>query len=150
MPHIEMLLSGFRGRAAVASFGWSGCYLVTSASGRLLLFDTAGYNERATVINSLAKLSVAPEDADFAPLSHPHFDHAANWGLFANAEFIVHAREIAYADSRGADGAVLGITAGVAGAWPLALDFCRDWSEDGSQVIHVPGHTPGCIALSNW
>src|ERR1022692_4838981 len=107
MPHIEMLLSGFPGKSSRGFLGWSGCYLVITASGRRLLFDTAGYNERATVINSLAKLSVAPEDVDFVVLSHLHFDHAANWDLFPKAEIIVHEREIAYADSRGADGAVL-------------------------------------------
>src|ERR1035438_560074 len=80
MPHIEMLLSGFPGKSSRDYLGWSGCYLVITASGRRLLFDTAGYNERATVINSLAKLSVAPEDVDFVVLSHLHFDRAAKIG----------------------------------------------------------------------
>ena len=149
MPHIEMLLSGFPGKSSRGFLGWSGCYLVTTASGRRLLFDTAGYNERATIINSLAKLSVAPEDVDFVVLSHLHFDHAANWDLFPNAEIIVHEREIAYADSRGADGAVLRYHTPVLRAHGrLRLISAETALEDGVQVIHVPGHTPGCIALS--
>jgi len=149
MPHIEMLLSGFPGKSSRGFLGWSGCYLVTTASGRRLLFDTAGYNERATVINRLAQLSVAPEDVDFVVLSHLHFDHAANWDLFPHAEIIVHEHEMAYADSREADGAVLRYHRPVLQErGRLRLISAETALEDGVQVIHVPGHTPGCIALS--
>jgi N-acyl homoserine lactone hydrolase len=149
MAQIEMLLSGFPGKSSRGFLGWSGCYLVTTARGRRLLFDTAGYNERATVINSLARLSVAPEDVDFVVLSHLHFDHAANWDLFPNAEVVVHESEIAYADSREADGAVLRYHTPVLRAHGrLRLISAETALEDGVQVIHVPGHTPGCIALS--
>ncbi len=149
MSNIETLLTGFPGKSSRGFLGWSGCYLVTTARGRRLLFDTAGYNERATVINSLAKLGVATEDVDFVVLSHLHFDHAANWDLFANAEIIVHEREIAYADSRGADEAVLRYHTPVLRAHRrLRLISAETALEDGVQVIHVPGHTPGCIALA--
>jgi N-acyl homoserine lactone hydrolase len=149
MAQIEMLLSGFPGKSSRGFLGWSGCYLVTTTSGRRLLFDTAGYNERATVINALAKLSVAPEDVDFVVLSHLHFDHAANWDLFPNAELIAHEREISYADSRQADGAVLRYnTPELRAHGRLRLISSDTTLEDGVHVIHVPGHTPGCIALS--
>jgi|SRR5208283_3507227 len=149
MPQIEILLSGFPGTSSRGFLGWSGCYLLTTARGRRLLFDTAGYNERATVINSLSRLSAAPQDVDFVVLSHLHFDHAANWDLFPNAEIIVHEREIAYADSGGADGAVLRYHTPVLRACGrLRLISAETALEDGVQVIPVPGHTPGCIALS--
>ena len=137
MSNIETLLTGFPGKSSRGFLGWSGCYLVTTARGRRLLFDTAGYNERATVINSLAKLGVVPEDVDFVVLSHLHFDHAANWDLFANAEIIVHEREIAYADSRGGRQRRAPVShADVAGTPPPALDFGRDCSRGWR-----PGHT---------
>lgn len=145
---IEILLSGFPGKSSRGFLGWSGCYLVTTASGRRLLFDTAGYNERATVINSLGKLDVALEDVDVVVLSHLHFDHAANWDLFPNAEIILHEREIAHAESRGPDGAVLRHHVPALRANPrLRLVSAETALEEGVRIIHVPGHTPGCIAV---
>ncbi len=145
---IETLLSGFPGKSSRGFLGWSGCYFVTTASGRRLLFDTAGYNERATVITALAKLNVALEDVDMVVLSHLHFDHAANWDLFPNAEIILHEREIAHAESRGPDGAVLRHHVPALRAHPrLRLVSAETALEEGVRIIHVPGHTPGCIAM---
>ncbi len=149
MAQVEMLLSGFPGKSSRGFLGWSGCYLVTTASGRRLLFDTAGYCERATVLNSLAKFNVAAQDVDCVVLSHLHFDHAANWDLFLNAEIIVHEREVAYADSREADGAVLRYHTPVLRAYSrLRLISTETALDDGVHVVPVPGHTPGSIALS--
>jgi len=145
---IETLLSGFPGKSSRGFLGWSSCYLVTTASGRRLLFDTAGYNERATVIDSLAKRNVALEDVDVVVLSHLHFDHAANWDLFPNAEIILHEREIAHAESRGPDGAVLRYHVPELRARGRLRLISGDTAlEEGVRVIYVPGHTPGCIAV---
>jgi N-acyl homoserine lactone hydrolase len=149
MPHIETLLSGFPGKSSRGFLGWSSCYLVTTARGRRLLFDTAGYNERATVVNSLAKLNVALEDVDYVVLSHLHFDHAANWDLFPHAEIILHEREMAHAESHGLDGAVLSHHAPALRAHcRLRLVSAETALDEGVQILHVPGHTPGCIAVS--
>jgi N-acyl homoserine lactone hydrolase len=149
MAQVEMLLSGFPGKSSRGFLGWSSCYFVTTARGRRLLFDTAGYSERATVLNSLAKLNVAAQDVECVVLSHLHFDHAANWDLFPNAEIIVHEREVAFADSREADGAVLRYHTPMLRAHPrLRLISAQTALEDGVEVVPVPGHTPGCIALS--
>ena len=149
MAQIEMLLSGFPGRSSRGFLGWSSCYLVTAASGSRLLFDTAGYNERATLVNALATLGVAAENVNFVVLSHLHFDHAANWDLFPNAEIVVHEREMAYADSREADGAVLRYHKPILhGCSRLRTVSAEIALHDDLRLMHVPGHTPGCLALS--
>jgi glyoxylase-like metal-dependent hydrolase (beta-lactamase superfamily II) len=148
MHRIETLLNGFPGKSSRGFLGWSSCYLVTTPSGKRLLFDTAGYNERATVISSLAKLQVALQDVDCVVLSHLHFDHAANWDLFPNTEIILHEREIEHAESRG-DGAVLWYhTPALRAHRRLRLISAETALEEGVRVRHVPGHTPGCVALS--
>lgn len=149
MPRIETLLNGFPGKSCRGFLGWSSCHLVTTPGGLRILFDTAGYNERATVINSLAKLNVAVEDIDFVVLSHLHFDHAANWDLFPSAEVILHKREMAHAEVRGPDGAVLRHhTPALRAHRRLRLVSADTVLAEDVQIIHVPGHTPGCIALS--
>ncbi len=149
MHRIETLLNGFPGKSSRGFLGWSSCYLVITSSGRRILFDTAGYNERATIIHSLAKLNVALEDIDCVVLSHLHFDHAANWDLFCNAEIVVHEREIAHAEARGPDGAVLRYHTPALRVCPRLRLISEDIAvEEGVQIRHVPGHTPGCIAVS--
>jgi N-acyl homoserine lactone hydrolase len=148
MATVHPLLSGFPGRSSRGFLGWSSCYLVSTAGGRRVMFDTAGYNERATVIDSLSKLGVAPESINLVVLSHLHFDHAANWDLFPSAEIIVHERELAYADSQAADIAVLRYHAPILRVQSrLHAVSAEIVLEEDVRVVHVPGHTPGCIAL---
>jgi glyoxylase-like metal-dependent hydrolase (beta-lactamase superfamily II) len=146
---IDVLLGGFFGMSNRGFLGWSGSYLVTTPSGRRFLFDTASYNERGTIPKLLAERRLSPADIDCVILSHLHFDHAANWDLFANAEIIVHEKEVAYAQATG-DVAILRYPV------PALLEHKRlrlitgetTTLEDGVQIFHVPGHTPGAIALT--
>ena len=107
MAEINILLGGFPGRSERGYLGWSGCYLLTTGKGQKVLFDTGGYNERAVVVAKLAERGISPASLDLVILSHLHFDHAANWDVFPKAEIVVHERELAYASSPEADGAVL-------------------------------------------
>lgn len=45
----------------------------------------------------LADLGVSPEEIDAVIFTHLHWDHCANMKLFSNAEFWVHADELAFA-----------------------------------------------------
>lgn len=149
MANIEVLLAGFPGRSSRGFLGWSGCYLVTTGRGRHLLFDTAGYNERATLVALLAERGLKPAQIDAVVLSHLHFDHAANWDLFPGADIFVHEEELAYAASEQADGAVLRYPTPALRAHPRLCRVSGDGSmiDDGVQLAHVPGHTPGSMAL---
>ena len=49
MHAVDVLLSGLFGESNRGFLGWSAIYLVTTPSGRRLIFDTGGYNERGTI-----------------------------------------------------------------------------------------------------
>ena len=150
MAKIDVLLGGFPGRSERGYLGWSGCYLVTTSKGQRLLFDTAGYNERAVVVAKLAERDISPGSLDLVILSHLHFDHAANWDMFPKAEIVVHERELAYAASPEADGAILRFHAQALRAERRVRAVAGDEIAVTPELtlLHMPGHTPGAIALA--
>ncbi len=150
MAEITILLGGFPGRSERGYLGWSGCYLVTTTKGERILFDTAGYNERAVVVAKLAERGISPESLDLVILSHLHFDHAANWDVFPKAEIVVHERELAYAASPEADGAILRFHSQALRAERRVRVVSGDEIALAPELtlLHVPGHTPGAIALA--
>jgi N-acyl homoserine lactone hydrolase len=150
MASIDILLGGFPGRSERGYLGWSGCYLVTTSKGQRVLFDTAGYNERAVVVAKLAERGISPESLDLLVLSHLHFDHAANWDVFPKAEIVVHERELAYATSPEADGAILRFHAQALRAERRVRAISGNEIELTPELtlIHVPGHTPGAMGLA--
>jgi glyoxylase-like metal-dependent hydrolase (beta-lactamase superfamily II) len=149
MRTIDVLLRGFFGESNRGFLGWSAIYLVTTPSGHRLIFDTGGYNERGTIPKLLEEHGIGVAAIDWVVLSHSHFDHAANWDLFPNAGIVVHEKEIAHAQA-GNDPAVLRHQAPALLA-NNRLHLIREESstlENGVQLFHVPGHTPGAIALT--
>lgn len=149
MASIDVLLSGFFGVSDRGFLGWNGLYLVTTPRGRRIMFDTAGYNERGTVPKLLEQRRLTPADIDCVILSHLHFDHAANWDLFPKAEIVAHEDEVAYAQSTN-DVAILrcAVPALLAHKQLRLITGESAALEDGVQIFHVPGHTPGAIALA--
>lgn len=150
MANIDILLGGFPGRSERGYLGWSSCYLVTTSKGERVLFDTAGYNERAVVVAKLTERGISPDSLDLVILSHLHFDHAANWDLFPKAEIVVHDCELAYAASQEADGAILRFHAQALRAERRVRVVSGDEITLAPELtlLHVPGHTPGAIALA--
>jgi hypothetical protein len=72
MRTIDVLLSGFFGESNRGFLGWSAIYLVTTPSGRRLIFDTGGYNERGTIPKLLEAHGIADEMAMGADASQDH------------------------------------------------------------------------------
>jgi N-acyl homoserine lactone hydrolase len=148
MITIDTVFGGFPGRTSRGFLGWGAVYLVTNERGERILFDTGGSNERATIIPELAKLSVSPDAVRTLVLSHLHYDHAANWDLFPNAEIVVHEREMEHAKT--AQGPKSELAYRVRALYDGAK--LRVVSEDcelapGFRLLHAPGHTAGCMAL---
>lgn len=148
MVGVDVLLGGFFGRTDRGLLGWSGVYLVSSPGGRRILFDTGGYNERGTLPRLLEERGLAPADISCVVLSHLHFDHAANWDLCPKAEIVVHEKELAYARTTD-DPAVLRSSVPDLLAHPKLRRVAGEATslEEGVEIQHVPGHTPGAIAL---
>lgn len=146
--HIDPLFFGLAGISSRGYLGWSSCVLLT-VRGTRVLFDTCGYNERAELVQRLAARQLTPNDIDVVILSHIHFDHAVNVGLFASASVYVHEIDMAHArDNHMRDLAV-----------PVEILPMLDARKDvhilrgktgtcaGVNWFLAPGHTPGLIAL---
>lgn len=98
------------------------------------------------ITESLSHYGVAPDDIEAVILTHLHFDHAAQFGIFPESRKIVQRTELdnAYRDED-----------------YLSFFYCKDYLEgvefetvsgdaniaDGICVLHVPGHTPGTQAI---
>jgi N-acyl homoserine lactone hydrolase len=142
------------------------CYLIRHPKGDLLwetglpqtIYDQPGHKAfgQFTVTNRLTdqlkELGLAPGDIRYMSVSHSHFDHIGNGGLFAASTWIVDADERAYAfrPQQRADKDEFPRYAALETAKTILIqgDAPYDVFGDGSAVIHqAPGHTPGHTVL---
>jgi N-acyl homoserine lactone hydrolase len=91
----------------------------------------------------LHQIEVDPGGIDVVVLSHLHFDHAGNIGMFGNATLVCHEREIEFARHHGGGGYL--------GADYDGCEF-RTVSGDteflpGVTLIETPGHTAGTMSM---
>jgi len=102
-----------------------------------------------SLVEQLRDLGVAPAGIRFLSVSHGHWDHSGNAGLFATSTWIVNPmeRDIMFDDENRA-------TQGMDDYGPLETADARLVSDDhdvfgdGSVVIvQAPGHTPGHTVL---
>ncbi len=68
-------------------------------------FDHACGAKRGRKINRLPDAAIAAigttaDEIDTVVVTHLHYDHAGNFGLFHNAEFLIQDKEVAFATSR--------------------------------------------------
>lgn len=100
--------------------------------------------------DQLAELNLTPEDITYLSISHSHFDHVGNAGLFASATFIVHEKERAhmFRDAERANADTFAAFSALETAETIEFTDQHDVFGDGSAVIKsLPGHTPGHSAL---
>ncbi len=143
---MTLISEGFPGKMTSGYMGWSSVVLVEHA-GKTILFDTGGTDKRVDLCPAIRAAGVKPESVDFLAVSHFHLDHIYNYDYFPRAEILLHRDEIAYA-RKGQDpwqphhllepvektGRLRGVTEG-------------ESLIPGVSVIHLPGHTPGCMGL---
>jgi glyoxylase-like metal-dependent hydrolase (beta-lactamase superfamily II) len=110
-----------------------------------------------SLVGQLAELDLKPADIDFIAISHGHFDHIGNGGLFGRATFLVDEREHRFmfgADARAEALRSVGIhSRELAEAYSvlegsktvkIPKEEAHDVFGDNSVVIYpAPGHTPG-------
>jgi len=138
-------------------------YAVEGANTRILVDTGPGNPERALKYhraveqsvdqqpgNALKNIDWSPEDVDLVILTHLHWDHCGNNGLFKQAEFMVQEHEVRYAISPLPIQNVAYEAAPI-GTSPLWLDTMAQFKTirgdkviaPGITVVHLPGHTPG-------
>ncbi|MGA0607945.1 N-acyl homoserine lactonase family protein [Phenylobacterium sp. VNQ135] len=127
------------------------CYLVRHPKGDLI-WDTGVPASRDKLLAQLKQLGLEPKDIEYLSVSHSHFDHIGNAGLFAASTWIVDPDEKAYAfrPQQRADEAQFKAYAALEGARTVAVEGegPHDVFGDGTvQVIPAPGHTPGHTVL---
>lgn len=133
------------------------CYLVRHPKGDLI-WDT-GLPQAATpaagasptLTDQLKTLGLTPADIEYVSVSHSHFDHIGNAGLFASATWIVDPDEKAYAfsDSARKNAAQFGRYSALETSKTALIEQpTYDVFGDKSVMIYqAPGHTPGHTVL---
>lgn len=140
------------------------CYLIRHPDGDLMwdvgLPDSVADAPDGVVVNGpfsvrvptrladqLAQLELTPADIEFVSISHSHFDHVGNAGLFTASTWLLDADERAWMfreEARAAEEFALIAPIENAPTRALEGDADTDVFGDGSvTIIQAPGHTPG-------
>ena len=108
-----------------------------------------GVEFAATLEASLAELGLAPADIRFVSVSHGHWDHSGNAGLFAGSTWIVNAdeRTAMFDDEMRATQAMDDYGALEAADTALITEDHDVFGDGSVQIIQSPGHTPGHTVL---
>lgn len=128
------------------------CYLIRHPKGDLI-WDTGLPQSAAApkLTDQLKALNLAPADIEYLSVSHSHFDHIGNAGLFSGSTWIVDPDEKAYAfsDQARANKAAFAAYSALETSKAVLIERpTYDVFGDGSVVIHqAPGHTPGHTVL---
>ena len=142
-----------------------GCYswlLRNTESGELLLVDTGpadmdvlnstvtaggAWQKIVSLREFLAQKGISADDISSVILTHCHYDHSSNAGLFRNAELVMNSRETAFLNSKdnhqyGVLGGLRELTEAKRSAGKL-LEAGEDCMYKGLRLIRAGGHTPG-------
>lgn len=101
------------------------------------------HGENQTLVRQLELAHARPEEIKTVILSHLHFDHAGNIGLFPQAEVYVHKKEL----EKNQAGSV-----SVKADFPSFAKRCHQVEKDREiapkvKLITLPGHSPGVLGL---
>ncbi|MCL5026017.1 MAG: MBL fold metallo-hydrolase [Chloroflexi bacterium] len=147
MPAIDMLLQGFTFGCDQGGGGLCGVYLIRGR--QTVLVDNGYPGRRRQLIDAFQRRGLSYDDIDTMVITHCHWDHILNLDMFPKARVIVHADELAYAQSpKPGDWAVPGYAAAMLKA--SKIETIKDEVEiiEGVRTVNAPGHSVGHIALA--
>lgn len=138
-------------------------FWIIEGAGKKIIVDTAIHAEQyrghhpgfrnlpiehcLTFEEGLSKASLQPDDLDMVIQTHLHFDHCFNTSRCKNAKVVVQEDELEFAKAPHPMFANMYSESLLQG---LKFEPIRGRKEilPGIEVIPVPGHTPGCQAVS--
>ncbi|HZU75741.1 MAG TPA: MBL fold metallo-hydrolase, partial [Dehalococcoidia bacterium] len=148
MAELITLLEGFGLGSDQGVIGFCSVFLVR-AGGSTILFDTGHVGRRLVLQAALQREGVRPEDVNHVVLSHAHWDHVQNIDLFDRADLMIHPDERRYAHRpHRNDWATPAWTGAAIETARITEVRGGDELAPGVQVVDVPGHSPGSIALA--
>lgn len=143
------LIQGYPGKSTQhGGLGWSSVTLLRHGN-RLLLADTGSFGMRSLLAQRLADYDVAPGDVTDILLTHAHYDHAANYLLFPNADIWVATAELEWALARDPEFDPLPeLYAADLATNPRTRKVHADGEiVPGVEAFAAPGHTPGSLVF---
>lgn len=148
------LVTGFPAKSAShGSFGWSSVWMLRNAD-RIVVMDTGGPAYVPVLHEQLAAHGLSLGDVSDLVLTHAHWDHCANFTLFDRARVWIGRAELDWAAAQAPGTNFLS-------ELHVAELVARRARDDGGlrtiadeeeilpgiHALHVPGHTPGHLAL---
>lgn len=147
MIEIEEIIDGFLLLSNKVRIGMSPVIQVRGKHN--IVYDTGGPNARQQLHAELQRKGIDPLKVDTLVISHSHWDHAMNPDMFPNARILLGKDEFSYGDKV------------IESDWATPSYINRLYEgreiefvdsdfelEPGVEVLQVPGHTPGTLALS--
>jgi len=148
MAMLHTLLEGTNFGTDRGIVGFCGVFLITSDS-TTILFDTGHVGRRTALESALDATGVATSEIDYVFLSHAHWDHVQNIDIFENAEFLLSPTELRYSRKpHRNDWSTPKWTGTILETVPTREVLDGDIVAPGVEVMEVPGHSPGSLALS--
>jgi len=142
------------------------CYLIRHPKGDLIwdtgvpqaIYDMPDHTAPGGIVvtkkltDQLSQLGLTPADIEYLSISHSHFDHIGNAGLFAGSTWIVDADERAHAFRPAARsaGAQFAAYSALENAKTVLIEGDATYDVFGDKsvsIIQTPGHTPGHTVL---
>ena len=144
----KVMQQGSALRTSIGSLGASSITLIES-EGKKFLVDTGHYGRRKNLLNSFSSSKINTGDIDAVILTHLHWDHALNYDLFPDAEFIIGQEEFEYNEAVSTSDlyAVRHFNKLIEDFHVTkvkSLEFCIN---NEIKLFKTPGHTPGHIVV---
>ena len=148
-PSYDILVTGNSLKLGVGYLGMSNCTLIHTADGPIL-FDVGGWVTRDMIRAGLERFGLTPKDISRVFLSHLHNDHVLNIDMFSySTRVFVSRAEWDYVSNPNPkdDWIPWGVQDQLKKYNLTLLDDGQELSA-GVRCFPVPGHTPGCYAVS--
>jgi hydroxyacylglutathione hydrolase len=120
----------------------SNCYLLIIGKNNIII-DTSSSENRGEIIRDLNSVKINVKEIDSVILTHLHYDHIGNIGLFENAKFYASKEEIKDFDANPSS-TVLGCYDSLK---KIKIEDVNSLKENSLKVIASPGHTHGSISI---